>query len=234
MPKRFDLCDEQSHFHYLVPRLAQKYEHLRWAIFAVAASHLSCLPQYKTPEGISFHGLPLSDLSPSVAVECLLKCIPSLRGIHEVQGSERLESLVAIAVILRQLEEIEGGGDEVATRICMEERTDRLSQQEPSFLLVTNAVFEIAFLRDLFNQPSLVQAAYWMALRQEIYHSFTRSSRLKVEIPLKFLGSVSDANEIVLHTARVASWRWGDAADSERRASRHSQDPFFRNVRDER
>ncbi|TQS33596.1 hypothetical protein Golomagni_06053, partial [Golovinomyces magnicellulatus] len=103
----FDLCDEHRHFQLVVPVRARHHPHLLNAIFAVAARHLSRLPQYKTPQGIMYHGQLLPNLTQDHAVEYTLKCIPAFRRFHEVHDDDFRDSIIATAVILRQLEEID-------------------------------------------------------------------------------------------------------------------------------
>ncbi|KJZ75442.1 hypothetical protein HIM_05138 [Hirsutella minnesotensis 3608] len=226
----FDLCDEQSHFERVVPLLASRHAHLRWAISAVAARHLCRLPEHRTSLGVSYHGLLLPNLSPSTAVECLLKCIPSLWTAHEVQDLEHLESLVATAVILRQLEEIEADGleDMSTTKQCDTGEANHRNHEEASFLPITNAVLQNAFLQDAFHKSSLIQASYWMALRQEIYHSFTRQTSPKIDTSLDFRAGVSEANKLILYTARVAKWRWGSTMSQDEWTSLREQETAIR------
>ncbi|PHH72575.1 hypothetical protein CDD80_4432 [Ophiocordyceps camponoti-rufipedis] len=107
----FDLCDRHRHFQLVVPVRAGKHPHLLHAIFAVAARHLSRLPQYKTPQGILYHGQLLPNLNEHAAVEYMLKCIPALRQFHDMHDDDYRDSIITTAVILRQLEEIDQEDD---------------------------------------------------------------------------------------------------------------------------
>ncbi|PHH77666.1 hypothetical protein CDD82_3408 [Ophiocordyceps australis] len=94
----FDLCDEYRHFQLVVPLRAKQYPHLLDAMFAVAARHLSRMPQYKTHNGIQYRGYSLPSLGDHVAVEYMLKCIPPLRQFHHPQdSSDYLDSIIATA-----------------------------------------------------------------------------------------------------------------------------------------
>ncbi|KAK5994787.1 hypothetical protein PT974_03170 [Cladobotryum mycophilum] len=209
----FDLCDEQRHFQLVVPVRARQHPHLLNAIFAVAARHLSRLPKYKTSRGILYHGQLLPKLSEHDAVEYMLKCIPALRHFHDVEDDEYRDSIIATAVILRQLEEIDDEEDSQET--FDGEARDNNPPQQVNFLAIINAVLRSSASHTLSGRRSLVQAAYWMALRQEIYHSFTRKQPPQLIPPIDLWQSASNANKTVMHTVQVARWRWKDGSEQE-------------------
>ena len=200
---QFDLCDESRHFHLAVPLQAQQYPHLLNAIFAVSARHLCRLPQYKTPRGILYHGQLLPSLGEHAAVEYMLRCMPALREFHDVHDDDYRDSIIATAVILRQLEEIDNQEDE----------------PQVNFLAIIDAVLRSPPSQVVFGRRSLMQAAYWMALRQEIFHSFTRWEAPQLILPEEFWQSASKANKTVMHIVQVAKWRWGDSPEAEWSAS---------------
>ncbi|KAF4983966.1 hypothetical protein FZEAL_758 [Fusarium zealandicum] len=211
----FDLCDERRHFQLVVPIRARQHPPLLYAIFALAARHLTRLPKYKTPKGILYQGQLLSRLTQHDAVEYTLKCIPALRDFHAIQDDERLESIIATAVILRQLEEIDDEEDEARSEGNADENEVPRSKEQVNFLAIIDAVLRSPPSRTLFGRRSLIQAAYWMAVRQELYHSFTKRHPPKMTLDPEYGLGASKANKIVLHTAQVAKWRWADGSEQE-------------------
>ena len=192
----------------VVPVRAREQPHLLDAIFAVAARHLSRLPQYKTPQGIVYRGQLLPDLSPHTAVEYMLRCIPALRHFHDVEDDEYRDSIIATAVILRQLEEIDDDDDE-------QTGADGLMQTQVNFLPIIDAVLRSPLSQSGFAKRSLIQAAYWMALRQEIYHSFMRAQPPQMILTADYWQGASGANKAVMHTVQVAKWRFGGTPEEE-------------------
>lgn len=248
---QFDLCDEDRHFQLVVPVRAQQHPHLLDAIFAVAVRHLSRLPRYKTgPRGaIVYHGQPLPGLDEHAAVEYMLRCIPALRQFDDAHAAddEYRDSIIATAVILRQLEEIdhdedasvygggdadgpddnsydygggggggEGDGDDEASR--HRRRSSAVAgpdRRSVNFLAIIDAVLRSLPSLGVFRQRSLMQAAYWMALRQEIFNSFTRREAPRLMLLPAFWHSASRANKVVMHLVQCAKWHWGDGSKHE-------------------
>ncbi|KAF7552068.1 hypothetical protein G7Z17_g4600 [Cylindrodendrum hubeiense] len=213
----FDLCDEKRHFQLVVPIRARQHPPLLYAIFALAARHLTRLPRFKTPNGILYQGQLLPNLTPHDAVEYTLKCIPALRDFHTIQDDERLESIIATAVILRQLEEIDDDEDDGEERQGTpgENPGESRPKTKVNFLAIIDAVLRSAPSQTLFGRRSLIQAAYWMAVRQEIFHSFTRRHPPQMTLEPEYGQGASNANKIVLHTAQVAKWRLSDRSEQE-------------------
>ncbi|KAK7413128.1 hypothetical protein QQX98_008014 [Neonectria punicea] len=213
----FDLCDEKRHFQLVVPIRARQHPPLLYSIFALAARHLTRLPKFKTPNGILYQGQLLPNLTPHDAVEYTLKCIPALRDFHTIQDDERLESIIATAVILRQLEEIDDDDDDDEDRHGSQNGSpeDPRPKHQVNFLAIIDAVLRSAPSQTLFGRRTLIQAAYWMAVRQEIFHSFTRRHPPQMILEPEYGLGASKANKIVLHTAQVAKWRWSDGSEQE-------------------
>ncbi|KAI5456740.1 hypothetical protein BGZ63DRAFT_428849 [Mariannaea sp. PMI_226] len=212
----FDLCDEKRHFQLVVPIRAKQHPSLMYSIFALSARHLTRLPKYKTPGGILYQGQLLPNLTPHDAVKYTLKCIPVFRDFHTIRDGERLESIIATAVILRQLEEIDDEDEEddrTGTSDGVSE--DTRPKHQVNFLAIIDAVLRSASSQSLFRSRTLIQAAYWMAVRQEIFHSFTRRHPPQLIIEPEYGLGASKANQIVLHTAQVAKWRWSDGSEKE-------------------
>lgn len=212
--RQFDLCDEDRHFQLVVPVRAQKHAHLLDAIFAVAARHLSRLPQYRTARGVLYHGQLLPGLDEHAAVEYMLRCIPALRQFHDVQDDEYRDSIITTAVILRQLEEIDHDDDDDAP-----EHHHPLEKKPVNFLAIIDAVLRSLPSQPVFGQRGLVQAAYWMALRQEIFNSFTRREAPQLMLPPAFWHGASRANKVVMHLVQISKWHWGDGSEQEWRKS---------------
>ncbi|PFH58886.1 hypothetical protein XA68_13071 [Ophiocordyceps unilateralis] len=214
----FDLCDQHRHFQLVVPVRAAKHPHLLHAIFAVAARHLSRLPQYKTSQGILYHGQLLPNLNEHAAVEYMLKCIPALRQFHDMHDEDYRDSIITTAVILRQLEEID------------QEDDSGIERKQVNFLAIIDAVLRSLPSFDVFGQRSLMQAAYWMALRQEIFNSFTRHEAPQLMLPLEFWHSASKANKVVMHLVQTAKWHWGDGSEVEWQRLSKQQELIEQNV----
>ncbi|KAJ4267128.1 hypothetical protein NW762_003226 [Fusarium torreyae] len=206
------------HAHTRLPIRARQHPPLLYAIFALSARHLTRLPKYKTPQGILYQGQLLPKLTPHDAVEYTLKCIPALRDFHTIQDDEKLESIIATSVILRQLEEIDDE-EEDDPQGRNERRNDGTeaprAKPQVNFLAIIDAVLRSPPSRTLFGRRSLIQAAYWMAVRQELYHSFTKRHPPKMILDPEYGLGASKANKIVLHTAQVAKWRWADGSEQE-------------------
>ncbi|WAO93344.1 Hypothetical protein NCS54_01088800 [Fusarium falciforme] len=211
----FDLCDERRHFQLVVPIRARQHPFLLHAIFALAARHLTRLPKYRTAQGILYQGQLLPKLTTHDAVEYTLKCIPALRDFHAIQDDDRLECILATAVILRQLEEIDDEEEEARSDSQVDENEGPRSKEQVNFLAIIDAVLRSPPSQTLFGRRSLIQAAYWMAVRQELYHSFTKRHPPKMILDPEYGRGASRANKIVLHTAQVAKWRWADGSEQE-------------------
>ncbi|KAI9935097.1 hypothetical protein MW887_000718 [Aspergillus wentii] len=191
----FDHCDEQRHFQLEIPKRAKHCLALRNAIFAVASCHLSRLPYYTTPHGIVYHGQQLPDLKSSTAVEYMLNCIPDLIKFPEIQDPNDQESLMAAAIILRQYEEME------------EEIDESHMHQRVNFLAITQTIID-----SMMSSPterSLANAAYWIAIRQEVYYALTRERVPIMQFGHDDWGNASVANKFIMFAGEVTKWRWG-------------------------
>ncbi|KAL4971592.1 hypothetical protein BDW66DRAFT_164977 [Aspergillus desertorum] len=197
----FDHCDPQSHFRQVVPLRAQtsRYPSLLNAIFAVSARHLGRLPQYKAPGGdIKYHGQLLPDLSISSAVEYMLKCIPGLSSFHDISDPLEQENLMCAAIILRQYEEMEEELDETGT--------ETPEAGTVSFLTITQSIIQTMISTSSpLQQSPLAVAAYWIAIRQEVYYALTRKRVPCLAFAAQDWKSAAVAN----------MWCWGDKTFSE-------------------
>lgn len=198
---QFDHCDESRNFQLVAPRRAQHNLTLRNAIFAVSSRHLCRLPQYKSPRGILYHGQLLPNLEKSSPLEYMLKCIPELIKFPEIQDPTQQVDLMTAAVILRQYEEMDEEMDEG------EINTDVYSGERLNFLAITQTIID-----SMIDSPidcSLASAAYWIAIRQEIYYAFTRESVPHLRFDSDRWKSTSIANSMIMFAGQVAKWRWG-------------------------
>ncbi|CEJ83838.1 hypothetical protein VHEMI03276 [[Torrubiella] hemipterigena] len=207
----FDLCDANRHFQLVVPLRARRHPHLLNAIFAVSARHLSRLPKYRTPEGIMYHGQLLKNLTQNDALSYMLKCMPALHQFHNTEDDDFRDSVAATAVILRQLEEIDDDEDYSQEQ----DGPGIFDGKRLNFLSIINTVLKDSDLQAMFGHRSLTQAAYWMALRQEIYHSFTRREPPQLNLAPEHWQTASKVNKTVMHTVQVAKWHWGGGSSEE-------------------
>ncbi|ODM22537.1 hypothetical protein SI65_00125 [Aspergillus cristatus] len=202
----FDHCDERKHFQLVVPFRAQHCPTLRNALFAVSSRHLVRRPQYMTPQGVLYHDQLLIDLKSSTAVEYMLQCIPGLVRFPEIQDSVEQENIMAAAVILRQYEEIEedmGDDDEVGMEF----------REQVNFLAITQTIID-SMISSPLNQ-SLATAAYWIAIRQEVYYALTRERTLSMRFSPEDWQNASVANTLIMLVGEVAKWCWGEKSPEE-------------------
>ena len=139
---------------------------------------------------------------------------------HEFVDDDFRDSIIATAVILRQLEEIDD--EDVAPEdedYVIAGGDPYTHEKQINFLPIINAVLRDPSSQALLGQRSLIQAAYWFALRQEIYHSFTRRKPTQLILPPESWYSATTVNKTVMHTVQVAKWHWGGGTDQEWRKS---------------
>lgn len=147
----------------------------------------------------------------------MLKCIPALRHFHEIDDDDYRDSIIATAVILRQLEEIDEEEDDAPVNAGGSHQDDgtHLHSSKVNFLPIINSVLRSSASQTLFGRRSLIEAAYWMALRQDIYFSFTRKQPPQLFPSMELWHSASKANRAVFHTIQCAKWRWEDGSERE-------------------
>lgn len=173
------------------------------------------MPQYKIDGKIVYQGQLLPYLDKHSPVEYMLKCIPALRRFHDTDDDDYRDSIIATAVILRQLEEIDDEDDGSEYPDNLPTLNPHSAKSQINFLPIIDAVLRSPPSQSLFRQRSLIQAAYWMALRQEIYHSFTRRQAPKMILAAEFWADATSQNKAVMHTVQVMKWRWGDGSEEE-------------------
>ncbi|GKZ29186.1 hypothetical protein AbraIFM66950_003625 [Aspergillus brasiliensis] len=198
----FDHCDDRRHFQLVVPRRAQYCSIIRNALFAVSARHLARLPQYTTPQGICYRGQLLPNLQKCTAVEYTLKCIPELLKFPEIADPTEQENIMVATVILRQYEEMEEDIEEDHNTT-----TDMSTQDKVNFLAITQRTID-AMISHRLDQ-SLATAAYWIAIRQEVYYALTRQRAPKMRFSPEDWRKASVANTLIMLASEVTKWRWG-------------------------
>ncbi|KGO41847.1 hypothetical protein PEX1_083880 [Penicillium expansum] len=199
----FDHCDERRHFQLVVPRRAKHCLALRNAVFAVSSRHLCRLPQYTTSRGSVYHGQALPGLTKSTSVEYMLKCIPELIQFPEIQDPTHQENIMAATVILRQYEEMEEEMEEGMEDGGIENHV----YERVNFLAITQTIIDTMVSTPLDH--SLATAAYWIAIRQEVYYALTRQRAPQVRLDLERCQNASVANTMIVFASEVAKWRWG-------------------------
>ncbi|CAG9987616.1 unnamed protein product, partial [Clonostachys byssicola] len=207
----FDTCDRQRRFEFLVPERAMSYPPLLNAIYAVSARHLCRLHRYRTKEGIVYRGQVLHGLTPGTAVEYMLRCMPALRAFHDTFDEDTRILTLTTAVILRQFEEMEhdneadeeqgqgAAGAEVYT--APSPRTGRVN-----FLSIINSALRGSQPRVSFLKSELLNACYWIALRQEVYDALLKGYPPEMDQNPQSYGNVSPADRMIMHASHVARW----------------------------
>ncbi|KAG8354020.1 hypothetical protein FVEN_g8239 [Fusarium venenatum] len=202
----FDLVDSQRRYQLMVPERACRYPPLLNAIFAMSSRHLCRVERYKTPQGIVYRGQPLPNLTPGSSVEYMLKCISVLKDFHTTQDGEIRELIVTTAVILRHYEELDDHDQDTGSEMDFDEGVN--------FLAILNAVLRSLTADDLSHRRELLNASYWIALRQEVYYSLLKGySPQIVEPPAEWV-DISPANKLVSHTNQVAKWLFSDKSET--------------------
>ncbi|RFU32758.1 hypothetical protein B7463_g3577, partial [Scytalidium lignicola] len=185
----FDLCDYERHFALIVPKRAATCPMLLNATLAVSARHLSFLGR-----------TDICDLSDFVRYQeqCLHHFIPSLNNSAVILD----ENILAATVILRYLEEVDVP----------------LFVSETQYHLIGTRIFVHA-QGEALVAGGLRQAAFWVAIRQEIYmalvnqrpvHPGFNLSASSFDYSFSPAADCTWANRIVMHCADVLRFCFGD------------------------
>lgn len=153
-----------------------------------------------------YQGQLLPHLTDSSAVEYMLKCIPGLAQFPSIQDPTHQENIMAAAVILRQYEEMDEESNEGS--IDAEYYDERVN-----FLAVTQKIIDSMISSPLDH--SLATAAYWIAIRMEIYYALTRETIPHLRFDSNHWRSSSIANNMIIFVGEVAQWRWGQKSPEE-------------------
>lgn len=206
---RFDLCDPQSHFAQVVPHRARSSKPLRMAILTTSARHLIRLPRHRNGSGdVEWQGHRLPELTEESALDYHTACIRDLLALSMDPEQIHNEDLLAAAIILRTDEEMDAPLREEA-------------QDQEVFLRMLN-VFIAAQVHCVESRwpsspaDSLRQAAFWVALRQEVLSSFMKQRALNFPLAychgFRSLSPAPDAvwaNRIVIFCADVLEYCYG-------------------------
>ncbi|KAJ4291771.1 hypothetical protein N0V90_009666 [Kalmusia sp. IMI 367209] len=212
MAQLFDTNDERRLFQLLVPKRALQCPPLLHAICAVSARRLARHPRYNTPQGIHYQSHLVDTLDSTTAVEYMLKCIPYLFEFHNATDETYQENIIAAAVILRQYEEMD---EELDNPSGPQANTPSITDQRTNFLAITQGIIDSCASFPTFARETLAHAAFWIAVRQEVYESFMREEAPKMTFDKYHFGPVSTANRLVMHAAEVTRWNWGPKTDEE-------------------
>ncbi|RSM09154.1 hypothetical protein CEP52_004308 [Fusarium oligoseptatum] len=108
---------------------------------------------------------------------------------------------------LRQFEEMDDEEDDDST-------ADAPMDERVNFLAILNAVLRSLTSDDLVHHRELLNASYWIALRQEVYYALRRGySPQMVEPPAEW-ADISPANKLIFHTSQVTKWLFEDKSET--------------------
>lgn len=127
----------------------------------------------------------------------MLKCMPDLIRFPEIEDPEGQENIMGATVILRQYEEMEDDTDEDTLTV----------QGSTNFLAITQTIIDSMITSRLDH--SLATAAYWIAIRQEVYFALTRERAPHMQFGLGDWMTASMANTMIMFASEVTKWRWG-------------------------
>lgn len=210
---RFDLCDPERHFTQIVPQYARSCAPLRHAILTTAARHLIRLQRHRNAAGvIEWQGHRLPDLTEAVALAYHTACIKDLLALSMDPEQVHNDHLLAAAIILRTDEE-------------MDAPLRENPEDQEVFLRMLN-VFIAAQVPQAaaaipHSSPSsgsgLRQAAFWVALRQEVFTSFIKQRPLTFPLAhcdaFRSLSPAPDAvwaDRLIIFCADVLEYCYGD------------------------
>ncbi|KAA8648010.1 uncharacterized protein ATNIH1004_003893 [Aspergillus tanneri] len=205
---RFDLCDPQSHFTLVVPHRARSSTPLRMAILTTSARHLVRLPRHRNHYGeVEWQGHRLRELTEESALDYHTVCIRDLLALSMDPGQIHNENLLAAAIILRTDEEMDAPL-----------REDPEDQEV--FLRMLNVFIsaQVPCVESPWSSPTdrLRQAAFWVALRQEVLSSFMKQRALNFPLAhchsFRSLSPTTDdiwANRLIIFCADVLEYCYG-------------------------
>lgn len=120
---------------------------------------------------------------------------------------------MAAAIILRQYEEME---EEMEEGADTDPDTDNVGerQQRVNFLAITQTII-YSMISSPLARSSLAVAAYWIAIRQEVYYALTRKQAPRVSFTSEDWSNATVANIMIMHAGEVTKWCWGDKSVAE-------------------
>jgi hypothetical protein len=199
------LCDPGQSFETIVPQRAGTCPILLNAIFALSARHRSHISDYDPLASNRYHE------------ECLKYLIPVLN--HEVTVSD--ENLFAATIILRVLEEMEGGEAPpppeslgLPVVLTLSYLVKNMGMDNHGYLLGIHAFVKGG---DQYLRPGTLSAAsFWIGLRQEIYSAVMNHQPVRINLVHSLvdrsLGPADDytwANRAVVHCADALNFCFG-------------------------
>ena len=138
-----------------------------------------------------------------------------MRRFDDSLEDEELESIIVVAVLLRQVEQLDR--DSNPADRCLQS-SHRLVTENSSgadtFLPVINGILQSSHFRALFQHSGLVQAAYLLVLRQEMYYSMA-SRRCPTITSSKCSPDTSFIHEVTLHVIQVLQLFWSEPSEAE-------------------
>lgn len=206
---KFDTCDERKHFQLVVPVWARHYPPLLNAICATSARYLY-RSKYHTTAGIVYKGQHFPELTSYTAVEYMLACIPALRELHNMHDKALRDLIVATAVILRQCEEMEDEDDIALLPPAAQNDEGSGRRSRVNFLDIINTVIRSSQIDGEFSRNALLDVAYWISLRQEVYSAFTQRRSPQMLLADEQWHGAAAVNKMVMHAAQVAKWLYDD------------------------
>lgn len=163
-----DIADPDRYFELVVPIIARSNPPLLCAVLALAARHLLVAPPGPEPTGRrSYKDAVRARVTKLSVIELVLECLPSLCTYDASPEDERPGLLTAL-VLLRQVELIDrdcGPADR-----CFGSASSSAGNAD-TFLPVFNVVVQGPDFQRILRRSGLAQAAYMLALRQEMYYS---------------------------------------------------------------
>jgi hypothetical protein len=102
----------------------------------------------------------------------------------------------------------------------MDDDEDEESNSTPiygrvNFLAIINAVLRSSNSADLVKRLDLLDASYWIALRQEVYYALRRGYSPQMMEPPVAWDDISAQNKLVIHASQVAKWLYDDRSEAE-------------------
>jgi hypothetical protein len=145
----------------------------------------------------------------------MLVCIPALRQFHESQDKEHRKLIVATAIVLRQFEEMEDEGNESSQDGFLDYNHDNHRQARVNFLDIINTIIRSSYDEGSFDRHELLDVAYWICLRQEVYSAFTQKRTPQMLLAPEQWANAATVNKMVMHAAQVAKWLFDDQSVEE-------------------
>lgn len=173
------------------------------------------MSKYTTAQGIRYEGQDLTGLTAHTAVEYMLACIPVLRQFHNIQAKTQRKLVVATAIVLRQFEEMEDDPID-SSQITSKELVDGGHHEtQVNFLDIINTIVRASYDEGKVDHHDLLDVAYWICLRQEVYSAFTQKRTPQMLLAPEHWIDAATVDKTVMHAAQVAKWLFEDRSVDE-------------------